>query len=184
MNKNYFDEIASKLNSSNLYSIFLYYYNYFHWSSGPVKGLIGSITNNNMKIGAPFHDYNVIDFLSQMPEDWGRGLDFRRTKFPLKWVLEEKLKFPMHLQSGPHSYLYDIDPSWSAIKDIMYGSAAVSFFIEILNSKSYKDILDPKYFDYSYVDSLIKAYSKKEELDTIRLNDLSYLLAIVNIGWH
>ncbi len=58
-----------------------------------------------------------------MPESWGRGLDLKPTKYPLKWMLEHCIDYPLHLQVGPHLYLYDVDPTFSHSAKFMYGSA-------------------------------------------------------------
>ena len=55
---------------------------------------------------------SIIKFLNEMPESWGRGLELKPTKYPLKWMLENCINYPMELQTGPHSYLYDINPSF------------------------------------------------------------------------
>ena len=54
-----------------------------------------------------------------MQEDWGRGLEMKPTKFPLKWALENEIDYPIKFQKGPHSYLYDVDPSFNHISEIL-----------------------------------------------------------------
>ena len=36
----------------------------------------------------PFWDNRIQSFLSAMPESWGRGLELKPTKYPLKWTLQ------------------------------------------------------------------------------------------------
>ena len=57
-----------------------------------------------------------------MSENWGRGLDLNPTKYPLKCMLKNDVDYPLHLQVGPHSYLYDIDPDWNVISELLSNS--------------------------------------------------------------
>jgi hypothetical protein len=51
-----------------------------------------------------------------MPTCFGRGLELLPAKYPLKWTLEKRTKYPFYIQEGPHSYLYDDNQSISLVK--------------------------------------------------------------------
>ena len=68
----------------------------------------------------PFLDKSLIDFLSEMPESWGRGFDINNTKYPLKWMLSNRVDYPIHFQEGPHSYLYDVTVIFSCCRDYVF----------------------------------------------------------------
>ena len=107
-NKLYFEDVSKNLNSENLYSYYLHLYNSFHWQGSTVAPLEYCGDYFGFNVCLPFRDKSVIDFLSGMPEKWGRGLDFNNTKYPLKWMLKNRIDYPYKYQEGPHSYIYMI----------------------------------------------------------------------------
>ena len=91
----------------------------------------------NLKCRLPFLDIKLIDFLSIMPESWGRGLDINNTKYPLKWVLNNKIDYPIELQNGPHSYIYDIDPDFSHVSELVNASSLKKLYLSELTKDSF-----------------------------------------------
>ena len=72
----------------------------------------------------------LIDFLSTMPESWKRFDN--NTKYPLKWMLNNK-RLSCRIAKVPHSYIYDIDPSFSHISELVNASSFRSIYIDELN---------------------------------------------------
>ena len=110
--KEYFEDHINEINKDedNLYRSYIELYDSFHWNGGSVQSLVSSEDIfKNIKMNLPFRDTQIIQMLSSMPEDYGRGLEIRKTKYPLKHMLEKYIDYPFHLQIGPHSYLYDTD---------------------------------------------------------------------------
>lgn len=174
--KEYLEVLASKMNYSNFYSTVIYLYNLFHWQGSTVKVIGKSLERYGKSIKLPFWDSELHKFLSQMPESWGRGLDLNRTKYPLKWILENKTDYPMHLQKGPHSYLYDSNPRFSHLAEILYGRELNSMFKDKLNLKKLECVLDDKYFNINYIKKIIGEYKKNKDLSGQMLNDLGSLI--------
>lgn len=172
----YFNGLASKMSGSNLYSIIIHLYNIFHWQGSTVKVIGKSLERYNKTIKLPFWDTGIQKFLSQMPESWGRGLDFNKTKFPLKWSLENKTNYPMHLQKGPHSYLYDSNPGFSHLAEILHGKKLNGYFKEKINTKMLEASLNDEYFNIGYIKNLITDYFKNKELSGQRLVDMGSII--------
>ena len=86
-----------------------------------------------------------MNFFSEVPENWGRGLDLNNTKYALKFILKNKLDYPYYLQEGPHSYTYDVQPGFSIVNEFLNNSALKRFFIEKLNKVNVKDYYDKKF---------------------------------------
>ncbi len=84
-----------------------------------------------------------------MPENWGRGLDLNPTKHPLKWMLRNRIDYPNHLQVGPHSYIYDVDPNFTLLGEILHASSFKALFDEALHLGGFIDWLDSTVFDRS-----------------------------------
>ena len=183
IHKNYFMEIIKSLKPDNIYSAILYLYNSFHWQGATVRCHPNACEVYNLKCEMPFWDTRIQSYLSSMSEKNGRGLDLNPTKFPLKEAIKN-YDYPFNLQSGPHSYLYDIDPNWSADYDILFFSAANKHFKKVLKEKKYKEILDKKYFNISYLDKIVGEYLKGKILVGQERNDLKNLLSISLIGWY
>ena len=173
--KIYFKELLDQATPDNIYSQYLNLYNSFHWQGSTVATIEPMIEANGLTCALPFHDIHMIDFLSEMPESWGRGLDFNKTKYPLKWMLENKIDYPMKLQSGPHAYTYDVDPNFSLIGEVVYRSSYTTLFKNSLMNSSFINKLDNKWFDISYINKIISKYLTDKELSTKEMTDISVL---------
>jgi hypothetical protein len=184
MESTYLQQAAQWATPETLYSWYLYLYNSFHWQSSTIAPLFLSAEANGLTMAIPFWDSRIQEFLSAMPENWGRGLDLNPTKYPLKWMLKNKIDYPMHLQVGPHSYLYDVDPSFSLQAEILYASCFTPRFKESLRSKAYHDILSPGIFNMDYIDQIVNRYLEGTEVRGTELNDLAPLCWLLLMGWY
>ena len=136
----------------------------------------------NLKCRLPFLDIKLINFLSFMPESWGRGLDFRNTKFPLKWMLKNKIDYPYHLQEGSHAYIYDEDPSFSHLAEVVYGSSWNEVFKKSLNDGKFINLLDDKIFNMSYINEITSEFNLDKEVRGQRMTDLFALCVHSAVG--
>ncbi len=180
--KVYLDEICDQVTPDNLYATYLHLYNSFHWQGSTVSTLEHTTEVHGLKCVLPFHDSAVIEFLSAMPETWGRGLDLNPTKYPLKWMLRNRIDYPHHLQVGPHSYTYDVNPSFSLLGEILHASSFKPVFQETLRKGRFIEWLGADIFDRPYIDGIISRYLKDEELCGQEMNDLSVLAMHSTIG--
>lgn len=181
-NNTYLKEHYGDINENNIYSYYLHLYHSFHWQGGTVNTLEYICESFGLRCRLPFLDKSLIDFLSEMPESWGRGLDINNTKYPLKWMLSNRVDYPMQLQEGPHSYLYDINPSFSHSAEIMYASSFTKVFKEIFKKKEFINKMDPDFFDLEYISKIIDIYLKDEEPGGQILTDLYVLGNFAAIG--
>jgi asparagine synthetase B (glutamine-hydrolysing) len=182
INDTYFKDFVDNVNEKNIYSWWLNLYSSFHWQGSTVGVTLKSPASQKLKVGCPFWDKRIINFLSEMPENWGRGLDFNRTKFPLKWMLENKVNYPSHLQTGPHSYIYDTDSNWSAEDDFLYGSAGLERNKQILSERPYKKFLNSDYFDLDKLDKLVDGFVAGEKVSGGDRSLLVRLVCLCNVG--
>jgi asparagine synthetase B (glutamine-hydrolysing) len=172
----YFGEFGKKMNPSNIYSILIYLYNSFHWQGSTVRVIGKSLERHGKSIKLPFWDISIQNYLSSMPESWGRGLDFNRTKYPLKWILEYKIDYPMNLQKGPHSYLYDVNPGFSHLAEVLYGKRLNEYFRNALKDRKFEKYLDGEFFNLNYIKKIYKDYMSGVEIGGQVLNDLGSLI--------
>jgi hypothetical protein len=176
------NDICAQVTPETLYACYLHLYNSFHWQGATVSTLEHTAQLHGLRCVLPFHDSAVIEFLSAMPESWGRGLDLKPTKYPLKWMLQNRIDYPHHLQTGPHSYTYDVDPNFTLIGELLYASSLKPVFDQALKNGRFVAKLDSAIFDHSYIDSTIDSYLKGMELRGQEMSDLMSLAMHSAIG--
>ena len=172
MEKEYFSKIINELRPNTIYSVYNYLYLNFHWQGSTVNTLENIANKFGLICELPFIDKNLVDLVSVMPEKFGRGLELNNTKFPLKWILKNKLDYPYEYQEGPHSYNYDIDRSFSHTNEVLYGSAFKTIFKKVLRKPFFVNSLDKKLFNVSYIRYLINGYLKNKIFKGQELADL------------
>ncbi len=182
MKSRYLNKMKDLLDPETLYAIIIYLYNSFHWQASTVATLEHTADYHGLNAALPFHDNRLIEFLSNMPESWGRGLELKPTKYPLKWMLENRIDYPMHLQTGPHSYLYDVDPSFSHSAELLYHSSFTPLFKKNLKSSNLIQRIPESHFNKNYIQKIVEEYlSGKTHVGT-ELSDLFNLGMISTIG--
>ncbi|MBW1716348.1 MAG: hypothetical protein JRJ77_11100 [Deltaproteobacteria bacterium] len=180
----YLNQASKVASQDTLYAWYLYLYNSFHWQSSTVVTLPLTAEVNGFTLALPFWDSRLQEFLSAMPETWGRGLDLNPTKYPLKWMLKNRIDYPMYLQEGPHSYLYDVDHSFTPAAEVIYHSALAPYFRDLLRPRNYRELLSADIFDLAYIDSLVDRYLDGVEIPGGEFNDLVSLCWHMAVGWY
>ncbi|MBU4258134.1 MAG: asparagine synthase C-terminal domain-containing protein [Proteobacteria bacterium] len=181
----YLKEVAEKLIPETVYSCILYLYNSYFWQGSTERSTnAGALDVMGKTITSPYWDGRLHRFLSKMPEDWGRGLELRPTKYPLKWMLQNAVDYPLHLQTGPHSYLYDVNPQFSHTSEFLFGSALKFYLQEILKNRPYEEILESSYFNLEYINSIVDEYVAGREFSGAKMNDLLAIANLCLIGWY
>jgi|TARA_B100000315_G_scaffold164043_1_gene152633 hypothetical protein len=185
MEATYINEAAEMITADpeTLYSWCIHLYNSFHWNGGTVATLQMTEDEFGIKINLPFRDSRVQEFLAAMPESWGRGLEMRPTKYPLKWMLENDIDYPLHLQTGPHSYLYDVDPDFNHAAEWNYRSAFTPQYKTIMEKRGYRELLSPDFFDIEYFDKAVTNYLEGKEVLSER-TDMEHLIYLSVMGWY
>ncbi|MDO8527696.1 MAG: asparagine synthase-related protein [Deltaproteobacteria bacterium] len=168
----YLNSAAQKMTPETVYSWYLHLYNSFHWQGATVASIDKTARAKGLETALPFWDKELQNFLQAMPESWGRGLEMRPTKYPLKQMLQTKIDYPLHLQVGPHSYLYDVDHTFSHTAEILYGSSFTPYFKDSLRTKKYRDMVSNDFFDITHIDNIVNRYLSGEEVRGLEMNEL------------
>jgi len=176
----YFTELESYFSTDNMYSIYLHLYNSFHWQGSTVNSIEIAGNYFHLKVNNPFHDNKLIELLKEMPEEYGRGLDLKTTKYPLKWTLEKVLNYDLNLNGGLHSYLYDENPNFSHSEEILFRSAFQNEFKSHLKKSKLLEELDPAMFNVKHMYKIVEDYTmnKKSKEITNLLSICMYALVI------
>lgn len=177
MEGDYLQQPARMATPETWYSWFVHLYNSFHWQGGTVATLALTARECGLEMHLPFWDSCLQAFLSAMPESWGRGLNLKPTKYPLKWMLKNVIDYPLHLQVGPHSYLYDVNPNFNHAGEFIYASQFTPEIKKSMLEGCYKEVLSSEVFDISYFDRIVSNYLKGKEVVSERtdLAALSFL---------
>ena len=155
--KNYFEEIKiTKFNQ--LYSSYLQLYNSFHWQASTVSPLFYFSDRFNLNMTLPFWGHGVQNFLSEMPSDWGRGLEIKNIKYPLKESFRRKMKYPKFIEEGFHSYRYDEKKYEDPIFEIINNKTTKNYMIKILKKYHPCEYLDQNYFRTNQINNILKKY--------------------------
>ena len=180
----YLGRAAREVTPETLYAWYLWLYNSFHWQGSTVASMAVTAEANNVRLALPFWDSRIQSFLSTMPETWGRGLDLNPTKYPLKWTLKNRIRYPLHLQVGPHSYLYDVEHTFNHAVEVLYHSAFTPFFKSRLERRAYRSLLSPEFMDVAYLDGIVSKYLAGTEMIGAELGDLVSVIWLSACGWY
>ena len=103
---NYFSEAVENINTENMYFYLTHLYKYFHLQSYDNSIIQNSFEGTGYHPCLPFLDARLAEFLAAMPEDWGRGLEWKQIKYPLKQYAYRHLDVPVDIiESDFHSYI-------------------------------------------------------------------------------
>jgi len=183
MEESYLYEAANNLSPENVYSWLLYLYNSFHWQGSTIKSIAAAAEYYNLHVTHPYWDRKLQSFLSTIPENWGRGLELRPIKYPLKWMLQNKFIYPHQLQQNSRSFLNDVDPTFSFQKELLFRSALAPHFKNRLKDYPFEEVLDPECFKIDYFRQLVDKYVSGMEVTGKELADLDRLVLFCWVGW-
>lgn len=106
LHDNYFKEAAENIKPENMYFYLIQLYKYFHLQGSQYRVIQSSLEGSGFHPRLPFLDMQLAEFLAQMPENWGRGLEWRQIKYPLKQYASRSLDIPVDIiESDFHSYI-------------------------------------------------------------------------------
>lgn len=158
---NYFSDICKKINAANFYSCLLRIYSNFHLQSPQIRKITEIFPSWRM----PFYTRRMYDFMSKAPENWGRGLNFNRVKYPLKRLIQSgKYRYPVDIISGPgHSYLSEITKvNW--YEHYLEKSPLSKYISKNVDIKSKAlELFDDKVFNISNIVNTVEKYKKRSK---------------------
>ncbi len=186
----YHADAVANVTHNTLYYYLLQQYRQFHFQGWPIHTNPVALAPMGVACRIPFMDSRLIKYMYSMPEDWGRGLELRTTKYPLRYLANERWRMPIHIleESGPHSYIAESDTrwtyaggKWSIYCEIMYKSVFKSYFQSIFKKTPLDSYFDPKYFDLKSLQTVIDGFHAGSE-DPETANLLYKLAMLFSIG--
>ena len=168
VNTNYFNDLTNQTTSGNIYYNLLQVYKRFHFQSAQMQVANVAFNKFNLSCKIPFLDLNMVDYMYAMPEDWGRGLELKTTKYPLRYLANERWSgMPLNIleESGPHSYIAENDKKWTYAGgnwdiycEILYRSVFKDYFKEMFVNVDVEKYFDADYFNTDLFNKVIKDY--------------------------
>jgi len=179
--ESYFAPFEDGINEENLYASYLYLYNSFHWQGSTVMPLFTVADHFGIQMKLPFWDSDLQNFLSYMPEHFGRGLDLKPTKYPLKMFLKNFIKnYPFEFQEGPHSYIYDVNPRFNHYEELIYHSGLTVVFRNEIKSLDYSKMFPGTYFNKARIGKLLNEFIEGKLVEGADRNDLFSLCMFIS----
>lgn len=163
----YFDEAARVATPDTLYYHLLQVYRRFHFQSAQIGISHVALASHGYSCRMPFLDLQMYEFMCSMPENWGRGLELRPTKYPLRYLANERWDMPLHIleEEGPHSYIAENDKKWTysggqwdIYCEILYNSVFSDYFRAKLESTRIEAVFDPSCFNVRFMQGVIDDY--------------------------
>lgn len=177
----YLKPYESDFDINNPYDTYLKLYPSFHWQSSNVACVEQAGSENGIYNKLPFQDFELISYVTSSPESFGKGLELRPVKYPLKRFLEEKMKFPMEIGLGPHSYIYDTQPDFNILGEYIFRSNLTPYFKNTIEKHNIYDKIFINYFNKEIFNSYIHKYKNSRINDDINLTDVS---KIIELSFH
>lgn len=187
LNDNYFSDLVNNMDNSNLYYNLLQTYKRFHFQSAQIHIANVAFSKFDMSCKMPFLDKNMVDYMYSMPENWGRGLELKTTKYPLRYLANERWDgMPLHIleEKGPHSYIAENDKKWTYAGgnwdiycEILYKSVFTDYFKDTLSKVKVEKYLSDSYFETEKLNKIIKDYI--EGVEDIPNHGILFKLALL-----
>jgi asparagine synthetase B (glutamine-hydrolysing) len=187
INENYFEDLSKQTTPENLYYNLLQIYKRIHFQSAQIQVAGVAFSKYNLTCKIPFMDLNMVDYMYRMPEDWGRGLELKTTKYPLRYLANERWSdMPLHIleEGGPHSYIAENDKKWTYAGgnwdiycEILYSSVFKDYFKEMFAKVDIEKYFDADYFNTDFFKKVIKDYI--DGVEDIANHALLFKLAVL-----
>jgi len=175
LRKEYFEDAVKNINKNNLYYYFSSLYASFHLQGPPIQIYRSGLEN----VRFPFLDSHLFRFLYKMPQSFGRGLEWKPIKYPLK-LLAEKI-FPPELmkviKSGPHSYLSEIEDI-NIYNEYFLKGPVYDYMRRKINFEKCRDVFDNSIFVTSEMEKFVRNF-REGKIKNISFSDGRFLIILL-----
>ena len=164
LKEDYFSNVEIN-NPNQIYSAYIFLYNSFHWQASTICTMYNFADANNLNMYLPYWNPKLHNFLSKMPEEWGRGLEMKNIKYPLKESFRRYLKYPKILEEGSHSYMYDVKKFSDPILEIIINPTTKKYIIDIFKKYHPCEYLEDKFYNRDKIHLIIKNYKNENKFE-------------------
>lgn len=180
LEENYLKETIENINPDNLYYHYFELYTSFHLQSPQIYTYRTGLKN----VRFPYIDLNLFNFLARLPEQYGRGLEFRPTKFLEKEYAKEVLpkELVAMLEAGPHSYLYETE-DMNPYDEYWLKGSVFQHMKDKISPEKIKRIFDNDVFNVKEIEEFAVKY-KQGKLKNLSSVETKLLLLLVLLSIH
>jgi hypothetical protein len=174
-----FSPVISNMSADNLYYSLLQIYRSYHFHSPQIAVKHTPLRKYGESRMLPFLDMRMVKFMYSMPESWGRGLEMKPTKYPLKHLAHTKWEIPVDIleSTKAHSYIAEHDKKWSYSGgkwnincEVIYNSTLGQYSKEVLNNINLEKYFSSQYFEVDKMQKVVKDFvNGKEDLENAGL---------------
>ncbi len=180
--EHYFKDVVEQINPRNMYYWTIWLYLHFHLQGADKTAFNASLRGSDKQPCWPFYDLMLVRFLQVMPENWGRGLEWRPIKYPLKHYGCEMLNIPSEIVEATfHSYIDETEEGrsvdWQS-EIISNSTMASTTWDDIIKKPNVEKYFNKDWFNISAMENALQTCKSSTD-PTTTLN----LLAILSTGF-
>lgn len=186
ISENIFLSLVSNTTQKNLYYSLLQLYRTYHFHSPQIEVKHSPLRKSGSNCKIPFLDSSLVKFMYSMPEDWGRGLELKPTKYPLRYLAHEKWNIPSHIleEAGAHSYIAESDKkwnysggSWNLASETIYNSVFGEHYKTILSEVKLEKYFSSEYFETELMQKSLDDFIEGKQ--NLKDSNLIYKLGVL-----
>ncbi|MBS1492662.1 MAG: hypothetical protein JST55_04090 [Bacteroidetes bacterium] len=166
---------VNNVTPENIYYYLLQLYRDYHFHSPQIESKHVPLRNSGENCKIPFLDMSLVKYMYSMPESWGRGLELKPTKYPLRYLAKEKWNIPMNIleEAGAHSYISESDSKWNysggkwnMYCETIYNSVFGDYYKEMFSEIDLEKYFSPESFNTEEMKRIVKDFIEgKQDLE-------------------
>ncbi len=167
---NYFKDAVERIDGSNMYFWLIRLYQHFHLQGFEKNAQDICFEGSGKVARQPYYDLRLIKFTQMMPENWGRGLEWRPGKYPLKHYGRE-IGVPYELlESISHMPTTAPEPRRNAYLEIVNNSTLTStVWPEVKRNKNLNEFFDKDWFNINALQDTLQTGQSESPAFPLRL---------------
>jgi len=175
LSTNIFSDVVMNAKHENLYYHLLQLYRSYHFHSPQIESKHSAIRSSGKNCKIPFLDMSLLKFMYSMPENWGRGLELKPTKYPLRYLANEKWNMPIDIlnEAGAHSYISECDSKWNysggkwnMYCETIYNSVFGDYYKSLFSEVELEKYFSPDCFDIVKMKQILNDFiNGKQDLE-------------------
>jgi len=158
LSEHYFGDIIRRIDSEHFYFWLTYVYMQFHLQGRNNQIVYSSFRRNGIAARLPYLDFMIGDFLSRMPQGWGRKITLRSTKYPSTMLAKRHTSVPLRIVNDlNYGAFRDCNAFLEMMKENMYLSQRLRGSFRAHGTEA---VLKSDYFDIEQARRIIGRYMK------------------------
>ena len=180
--ENYLRDVVEQINCQNMYFWLVWLYQHFHLQGAEKGAVNASYRGTGKRPRWPFYDLRLVKFLQMMPENWGRGLEWRPPKYPLKHYGCERLRIPSEIVKATfHSYISEMNQGRAIdLRREMLNNSTMTYstWQDVRDNPNSDRLFDKEWFNIAVLNNMLQT-GESESGSVLPLN----LLALLSTGF-